>query len=842
MRVVRMNFSHGSHEYHCQTIQAARKAIAMYVEQTGLPRTLAIALDTKGPEIRTGKLAGGDDRAEIELKAGDKVTLSTKKELADKSTKENIYVDYQRLPELVKPGNRIFVDDGLIALIVKEAKGDEVICHVENGGKLGSHKGINLPGIPVDLPSVTEKDKQDLIFGAEQKVDMIFASFIRDGNALKEIRQVLGPAAECIKIISKIENQQGLANIDEIIRESDGIMVARGDMGIEIPTEDVPLAQKSIVAKCNKVGKPVICATQMMESMTSKPRPTRAEASDVANAIFDGSDAVMLSGETAKGKYPVECVQCMARICAKVEAVLWYESLQNSLKREIRTSAADHISAVTTAIAEAATVGQARAIVVASPCSMVAQMVSHMRPPCPIVMLTGSHSEAAQSLLFRGVYPLLVEEMVIGSLNFRRIMQSGLKLMGKMDILEPGQKGSVVVVNAMSAEKVTFRLFTIRQQTKEEREQEERCRQLALEQSCKEKAAKKACRKLQEAEECRKKEEAKKCSQSEEKQKPCPKKLETPCPKQDYRISKCKQMQAEAEERKCKEEFEQMCKLAEEKEKEAEMCRKAKEERRKEEAEKCRKAEEEQRKKKAEKCRKAEAERRKQEAEKCRKAEEERRREEAEKCRKAEEERRRKEAEKCRKAEEERRKKEAERQKKEAEKCRKAAEERRREEAEKCRKAAEERMKEEAEKCRKLEQERKCKLAEEKKRNEEELKIIEAEVAKLEAAEKAKRLKEEEEKKAELKNCKLLNEAKKKKEEADRCKREQRERELAEMEKKWKQFAEKRKRKKEAEMCRKIEEEKEKAEAESADKLLKDVCEKLKQSLSDPDNSKKGKK
>ncbi|EDV54164.1 pyruvate kinase [Drosophila erecta] len=727
MRVVRMNFSHGTHEYHCQTIQAARKAIAMYVEQTGLPRTLAIALDTKGPEIRTGKLAGGDDRAEIELKAGDKVTLSTKKELADKSTNENIYVDYQRLPELVKPGNRIFVDDGLIALVVKESKGGEVICQVENGGKLGSHKGINLPGVPVDLPSVTEKDKQDLKFGAEQKVDIIFASFIRDANALKEIRQVLGPAAECIKIISKIENQQGLANIDDIIRESDGIMVARGDMGIEIPTEDVPLAQKSIVAKCNKVGKPVICATQMMESMTTKPRPTRAEASDVANAIFDGSDAVMLSGETAKGKYPVECVQCMARICAKVEAVLWYESLQNSLKREIRTSAADHISAVTTAIAEAATVGQARAIVVASPCSMVAQMVSHMRPPCPIVMLTGSQSEAAQSLLFRGVYPLLVEEMVIGSFNFRRIMQSGLKLMGKMDILEPGQKGSVVLVNAMSAEKITFRLFTIRQQTKEERDQEERCRQLALEQICKERAEKEACRKLQEAEECRKKKEAEKCKQSEEKPKPCPK---NKCPRQDDKISKCMQVQAKAEERTCKEEFEQMCKFAEEKE----------------------------------------------------------------------------------------------------------------EDAEKCRKAEEERQKEEAEKCRKLEEERKCKLAEEKKRNEEELKIIEAEVAKLEAAEKAKRLKEEEAKKAELMNCKKMNEAKKKKEQAERCKREQRERELAEMENKWKQVAEKRKRKREAEMCRKIEEEKEKAQAESADKLLKAVCEKLKQSLSDTDNSKKGKK
>ncbi|XP_016944315.4 pyruvate kinase [Drosophila suzukii] len=706
MRVVRMNFSHGTHEYHCQTIQAARKAIAMYVEQTGLPRTVAIALDTKGPEIRTGKLAGGSDTAEVELKPGDKVTLSTKKELADKSTKETIYVYYQRLPELVKPGNRIFVDDGLIALLVKESKGDEVVCQVENGGKLGSHKGINLPGIAVDLPGVTEKDKQDLKFGAEQKVDMIFASFIRDGKALKEIRQALGPAGDNIKVISKIENHQGLINIDEIIRESDGIMVARGDMGIEIPTEDVPLAQKCIVAKCNKVGKPVICATQMMESMTAKPRPTRAEASDVANAIFDGCDAVMLSGETAKGKYPVECVQTMARICAKVEAVLWYESLQNSLKREIRTSAADHISAVTTAIAEAATVGQARAIVVASPCAMVAQMVSHMRPPCPIVMLTGCQSEAAQSLLFRGIYPLLVEEMVIGSLNFRRIMQSGLKLMGKMDILEPGQKGSVVLVNAMSAEKITFRLFTIRQQTKEERDQEERCRKLALEQRCNERAEKEACkkqkladecRKMREAEECKKKQLAEKCKKSEEKPAVCPKKE---CPKKDDEIAKCMQMEIE---RKRKEESEKCCKLAQD---------------------------------------------------------EKKRREEFEQI------------------------------------CKK--------------------NKEEAESC--------------KKKDEENLKMIEAEVAKLEADEKAKRLKEDEKREAELINCKQICEQKEKKKLAEKCRKQEHEKKLAEMEKKWKQVAAKRKQKREAELCKKMAEE----------KVLKSVCKKLKESLTDPDKSNKG--
>jgi len=274
--------SHDNHDCHCHTIQAARKAISTYVEQTGLPRTLAIALDTRGPQIRTGKLS-----AEIELNPGDNLTLSTNKKLEETCTKEKIYVDHQQLPNIVQPGNRIFIDEGLIFLVVKESTAEEVICQVENGGKLGSHKGINLPGIPIGLPAITAQDKLDFKFGTDQRVDMIFASFTRDAKAVSEIRKALGPSGEHIKIISKIENQQGLANIDEIIHESDGIMVARGDLGLEIPTEDVPLAQKLIVAKCNQVGKPVICATQMMHSMICKPRPSRAEASDVANAIFN---------------------------------------------------------------------------------------------------------------------------------------------------------------------------------------------------------------------------------------------------------------------------------------------------------------------------------------------------------------------------------------------------------------------------------------------------------------------------------------------------------------------------------------------------------------------------
>ncbi|KAH8264151.1 hypothetical protein KR038_003729, partial [Drosophila bunnanda] len=553
MRVVRMNFSHGSHEYHSKTIQEARKAIAMYQEETELPKVVALAIDTKGPEIRTGKVSGGEDKAEIQLKPGEKVTLSTNKQLENNCTKDQIYVDYQDLPSILKPGNRVFVDDGLIALVVKESKGEEVVCEVENGGKLGSHKGVNLPGIAVDMPAVTEKDKEDLQFGVKEKVDMIFASFIRDAEAVTDIRQALGPAGERIKVFSKIENQQGLANIDKIIMASDGILVARGDLGSEIPIENVPLAQKSIIAKCNKVGKPVICATQMLDSMTTKPRPSRAEVADVANAIFDGADAVMLSGETANGKYPAECVRVMAKICAKVEAVLWYESMQNNIKQEIRTSGGDHISAVTTAIAEAATVSQARAIVVASPCSMVSQMLSHMRPPCPIVMLTGSPSEASQSVVFRGIYPLLVEDMVTGNSDFRTVMKSGLKLLPKMDVIEPGQKGSVVLVNAMSADKINFRLFTIQQPTKAEREQEQRCQKLAMEQRCKEREEN--FKKMLEEKELESKRQSLNEKEDAEKQK-C--KAEEEAEKK-LELKKCKEL---AKEKKKKEEEKERKKLA----------------------------------------------------------------------------------------------------------------------------------------------------------------------------------------------------------------------------------------------------------------------------------------
>jgi len=410
MNVARMNFSHGSHEYHASTIANCREAAKMYKEEKGFDPSLAIALDTKGPEIRTGLLEGDDGRKELIFEAGDTVKLTTDDAFKEKCTKEVVWLDYKNITKVLVPGKRIYIDDGLISVKALEIGSDYVLGEVENGGNLGSRKGCNLPATDTDLPAVSEKDMKDLQFGVDQGVDMVFASFIRDAAGVREIRKVLGDAGKDILIISKIENQQGVNNIDEIVAESDGIMVARGDMGIEIPPEKVFIAQKQIIAKCNQAGKPVICATQMLESMVKKPRPTRAEGSDVANAVLDGSDCVMLSGETAKGDFPIQCIRTMAALSREAEAALWNQRFFEDLMRTEQHLLRDATAAAAIAAVQASYSTKASAIIGLTTTGKTAHLASKYRAHCPFLAVTRNAQAARQMQLYRGVVPLYYPE------------------------------------------------------------------------------------------------------------------------------------------------------------------------------------------------------------------------------------------------------------------------------------------------------------------------------------------------------------------------------------------------------------------------------------------------
>jgi len=410
MNVARMNFSHGSHEYHASTIANCREAAKKYKEEKGFDPSLAIALDTKGPEIRTGLLEGDDGRKELIFEAGDTLKLTTDDAFKEKCTKEVVWLDYKNITKVLQPGKRIYIDDGLISVKALEIGPDYVLGEVENGGNLGSRKGCNLPATDTDLPAVSEKDMKDLQFGVDQGVDMVFASFIRDAAGVREIRKVLGDGGKDILIISKIENQQGVNNIDEIIAESDGIMVARGDMGIEIPPEKVFIAQKQIIAKCNQAGKPVICATQMLESMVKKPRPTRAEGSDVANAVLDGSDCVMLSGETAKGDFPIQCIRTMAALSREAEAALWNQRFFEDLMRTEQHILRDATAAAAIAAVQASYSTRASAIIGLTTTGKTAHLASKYRAHCPFLAVTRSAQAARQMQLYRGVVPLYYPE------------------------------------------------------------------------------------------------------------------------------------------------------------------------------------------------------------------------------------------------------------------------------------------------------------------------------------------------------------------------------------------------------------------------------------------------
>lgn len=393
MNVMRLNFSHGNYQEHGSRIKNLREVMQKSDKKA------AILLDTKGPEIRTVKLEGSKD---VSLVAGQTFTFTT--DISVVGNQQCVAVTYSGFANDLKPGDRILVDDGLIAMEVKKIKGYSVICIVSNNGELGENKGINLPGVSIQLPSISEKDKQDLIFGCEQRVDFIAASFIRKRSDVEEIRAYLDAhGGKYIQIISKIENQEGLDNFDEILEVSDGIMVARGDLGVEIPVEEVIFAQKMMIKKCNRASKPVITATQMLDSMIKNPRPTRAEAGDVANAILDGTDAVMLSGESAKGKYPIEAVSVMATVCERTDAVILPESLELHKLEKLRITASVCCGAV-----EISERLNAKLIIVATRSGKSAREVRHYFPKAPIIALTSNKETANQLILTKGVEPYII--------------------------------------------------------------------------------------------------------------------------------------------------------------------------------------------------------------------------------------------------------------------------------------------------------------------------------------------------------------------------------------------------------------------------------------------------
>lgn len=377
MDAARINFSHGTYETHAETIAKLKQAR----EELNAP--IPLILDTKGPEIRVKTFK--EDKVRLEEDAT--FTLTTREVEGDVNI---VSVTYADLPKDVHRGSRILIDDGLIELKVEDITETDVVCKVINGGVVKSRKGVNLPGVEVNLPSLMEKDIEDLKFGVENGFDIVAASFIRSAEDVLKIRRVLEEnGGGQMHIISKIENQQGVENIDKILEASDGIMVARGDLGVEIPPEEVPLVQKILIAKANRIGKPVITATQMLESMVHSPRPTRAEANDVANAIFDGSDAIMLSGETAAGAYPLEAVATMARIALKAESAVDYAAKLANTTEPARVNITNAISMA--ACATAAELKTA-AITTVTKSGFTARMISRYRPACPLIASTSDET------------------------------------------------------------------------------------------------------------------------------------------------------------------------------------------------------------------------------------------------------------------------------------------------------------------------------------------------------------------------------------------------------------------------------------------------------------------
>ena len=427
MNVARLNFSHGTHEEQKGKIELVKKVR----EELKLP--VALLLDTKGPEIRTRDVEGG----RIELKKGQSFVLTTEEILGNEG---RVSITYPDLVKDVKPGNAILIDDGLIELEVNQVTEKDIYCAVKTGGFVSNKKGINVPGVSLNMPFISEKDYDDIVFGIEEGFDFIAASFTRSGDDILKIRKILEErSCHHIKIIAKIENLQGVENIDEILRVSDGIMIARGDMGVEIPLEEVPVIQKKLILKSLEIGKPVITATQMLDSMMKNPRPTRAETSDVSNAIYQGTGAIMLSGETASGQYPVEAVKTMDRIAVRTEEDIDYDY---RFKRRSIMDKPDITNAVSHATCTTAADLKASAIITVSKSGRTVGMISRYRPSCTIIGCCMDDYVCRQLNLYWGVEPLLLEREDNAETLFNRAVEAaehaGLVMRGDLTVLTAG--------------------------------------------------------------------------------------------------------------------------------------------------------------------------------------------------------------------------------------------------------------------------------------------------------------------------------------------------------------------------------------------------------------------
>jgi len=422
MNMMRLNFSHGNYEEHKEKIDNFRAAQI----ETGI--SAALMLDIKGPKIRTTKLKDGKN---VNIVSGQEFIITTDKSVI--GDEKMVAVTYEDIIQDVKIGEKLLIDDGLLQFSIKEIVGNKIICIALNNGELGENKGVNLPKAKVSLPAISEKDRNDLIFGCQQGVDYVAASFIRKADDVKDVRKVLDENnGKNILIISKIETQEGIDNFDEILKVSDGIMVARGDLGVEIPIEDVPIAQKMMIEKCNIAGKVVITATQMLDSMIKNPRPTRAEVNDVANAILDGTDCIMLSGESANGKYPVEAVRVMTRISEKIDPLV---SKKNYFTEDMTIT-----TAVTKGTAEISESLDTKVIVVATQSGRAARDMRRYFPKAEIIAITNNEKTANQLLIVRGITPYINGES--------EDLDSFFQLAEKVSVeLKLAKKDDVIIAN-----------------------------------------------------------------------------------------------------------------------------------------------------------------------------------------------------------------------------------------------------------------------------------------------------------------------------------------------------------------------------------------------------------